>query len=147
MISGDFVPLLMAGLLCKQKHKLVPIVVPHQCTSSPGTAVGRGNRCTCRPGQRGPGGWTRKVCTEWWRALPAFGAHSQSRALPSLWCTPRAFCTGCCLYWRLGESQYRAAWTHSKVASPRFSIFSLDTFAKRRDFLLLWFPGNPLLLP
>lgn len=30
MISGDFVPLLMAGLLCKQKRKLVPIVVPHQ---------------------------------------------------------------------------------------------------------------------
>lgn len=34
MISGDFVPLLMAGLLCKQKRKLVPIVVPHQCAAA-----------------------------------------------------------------------------------------------------------------
>lgn len=64
MISGDFVPLLMAGLLCKQKRKLVPIVVPHQCAAA--ALAQRAAEAEAAPvawGQRDPG--------RAWRSAPS----------------------------------------------------------------------------
>ena len=56
MISGDFVPLLIEGLLCKQKRELVPIVVPHQrAAAAPAQRAAEAAAAPVAQGRQGPG--------------------------------------------------------------------------------------------